>query len=100
MIDSMKRMINRTGHALSATKRTLTRYVTIALAVIATVFGTQAAHASSTGATAATTATFTIYDTMNSILNIIYPAVIPILIAGSTIFAAWWVWHRLRGAVS
>ncbi len=111
MIETLKRMTNRTGQALSASIKPLSRskaaQKTLALvAVIGTFTATEAAHASVTyttptvGLTGLENTTYTVYDIINSILAVIYPSIIPILVAGSTIFAAWWVWHRLRGAVS
>lgn len=111
MIESMKRMTNRTGLALSASAKYLLRsrvaqYCLFFIATAATFVGGQIAHATitytvpTTNTTGLENTTYTVYDIINSILAVIYPSIIPILVAGSTIFAAWWVWHRLRGAVS
>ena len=111
MIETLKRMTNRTSQMLSAPVKTLNRsrgaQAALALmAAAATLVTSSAANATvtytapTTGLTGLENTTYTVYDIINSILAVIYPSIIPILVAGSTIFAAWWVWHRLRGAVS
>ena len=88
-----------------AQRSKLATYALIATVMTAVVGLTSSAQAitytaPATGLTGLENTTYTVYDIINSILAVIYPAIIPILVAGSTIFAAWWVWHRLRGAVS
>ena len=111
MFETLKRMTNRTGQVLSATFNKMTsskpvQYVLAGLTTIGTLVASKMAHASVTyttpitGLTGVENTTYTVYDIINSVLAVIYPAIIPIIVAGSTIFAAWWVWHRLRGAVS
>ena len=112
MIDGLKRMTNRTGHVMSAILKTAGRskaaqYTLALIAAMVTFATAQTAHASTVtyttpavGLTGVENTTYTVYDIINSVLAVIYPSIIPIIVAGSTIFAAWWVWHRLRGAVS
>ena len=52
------------------------------------------------GGTVLPTYTFTVYDIITSIAQQIYPAILPILTVGGVVFGAWWIWHRVRGAVS
>jgi DNA-binding transcriptional regulator LsrR (DeoR family) len=52
------------------------------------------------GGTVLPTYTFTAFDIITSIAQQIYPAILPILTVGGVVFGAWWIWHRVRGAVS
>ena len=72
----------------------------ITIATAATLAGAGAASASTASATSVTTPTFSSYDVINSIANQVFPAILPILSAGAIVFGAWWIWHRVRGAMS
>lgn len=115
MFDAIKNTVkSATSRATQIAHRipTGTRYTMIALATAALSAGE--AMASTSGSTATVTSslipavgqsalpatTFTIYDVIATIVSEVYPAIIPILTAGAVVFAAWWVWHRARGAVS
>lgn len=77
-------------------------------ASLATTAATFASTSTSSGTTGTITAggtvlptyTFTVYDIITSIAQQIYPAILPILTVGGVVFGAWWIWHRVRGAVS
>ncbi len=44
--------------------------------------------------------TYTPYDIVDSLYSVLYVAVIPILMAASTIFAAWWIWNKTKSSLN
>ena len=38
-------------------------------------------------------------DIVNTVATQVYPAVIPCLTVGATVFVAFWIYHRVRGAL-
>ena len=51
-------------------------------------------------ATSFPTPTYTPYDVVMTLYGLILNAIIPILAAASTVFAAWWIWNRTKRSIN
>ncbi len=58
-----------------------------------------AQQAMATTSTALATPTWGPNDIINTVASAVYPAVIPCLTVGATVFVAFWIYHRVRSAL-
>ena len=96
----MKMFENILNQSSKLVKTCLTKANGVIAATAATLAIAGAAEASTTTSTTVVTPSFGVPDVLNTILNQVYPAIIPILTGGAVVFGAWWIWHKIRGAVS
>ena len=93
MFDLIKRATSTAKSVLNSNpKRTA---YGIAASAVAVVAGTVSASTT----TALATPTWGPTDIVNTVATQVYPAVIPCLTVGATVFVAFWIYHRVRGAL-
>lgn len=99
-----KRMLHSLRTAIATALSVARKHSTALGAAIVAMLWTAAtlgnmAHASSTPATAIISTPWGNYDVVNAVAGAVYPLVIPCITVGAIVFAAFWIYHRVRGAL-